>query len=76
MMSKPKPRLVTRTLIAESNPALKPIAKTIGWMRNDIWHRFGALACGNHDVRKFRSQCVPLYKHLMVDGSIRSRKHS
>ena len=71
-MPKKKPKLVTRTLKAELNPALKPIAKTIGWMRNDIWHRFGALAGAKEDTRKLRSKCVPLYKHLAVDGTIRS----
>lgn len=35
---------VTRTITAQTNADLAPIAKVIGGMRADIWHRYGGLA--------------------------------
>lgn len=63
---------VTRTLIANQPDALRPIAEVIGWMRCDLWHRFGALRGVGKSVSKLRKNVPGMYGHLEVDGTIRA----
>jgi hypothetical protein len=64
---------VTRTILAATVPALLPICKTAGFMRADIWRRYGALGTHaqttTHDIRK---DFAALYGHLLIDGTIRN----
>jgi hypothetical protein len=64
---------VTRTIYAATVPALLPICKAAGFMRADIWRRYGALGTHGqttaHDIRK---DFAALYGHLHIDGTIRN----
>ncbi len=65
---------VTRTLRANAPEALRSICKVMGFVRGDIWHRYGALgALGKTalDVRK-EIAASGLYSALPVDGTIRN----
>lgn len=66
--------MVTRTLLADTPHALQSICKTMGYVRADIWRRYGAL--GNigksaADIRKIIT-ADGLYSKLKVDGTIRA----
>lgn len=63
---------VTRTLTAKPNADLAPIAKVIGGMRGDIWHRYGGLASIRGKLIAFKSDCAKRYSVLAVDGTIRN----
>ena len=65
--------IVTRTLIAESHPDLVPIARIMGGMCIDNWHRYGALASTRDELIKFKSECAKRYGNLPVDGTIRNQ---
>lgn len=65
---------VTRTLQADCPPALAGICKAMGFLRADIWRRYGAL--GNvgksaADIRREITQGAH-YAQLPVDGTIRA----
>ena len=65
---------VTRTLQADVPPELTPICQAMGYLRADIWRRYGAL--GNvgksaSDIRKAIS-AQDLYSGLWVDGTVRN----
>lgn len=63
---------VSRIITAQSDSQLDKIAAILGWMRSDIWHRFGALAQAKHSLSDLRKRVPGLYKHLPVDGTIRA----
>jgi len=65
---------VTRILHAEVNPALAAICKTIGFLRADIWRRFGALGNVGKSASKIRTEIVESGKYagLPIDGTIRA----
>ena len=63
----------TRTLIAEPHRDLASITRTIGKMRTDISHRYGALASTRDELIRFKSECAKRYGHLAVDGTIRNQ---
>ena len=64
---------VTRTLIAEPHRDLASITRTIGKMRTDISHRYGALTSTRDELIRFKSECAERYGHLAVDGTIRNQ---
>lgn len=64
--------IVTRTLIAAPHPDLAGIAKIIGGMRADIWHRYGGLASTRGKLINFKSECAGRYAQLAVDGTVRN----
>lgn len=63
---------VTRTITAQTNADLAPIAKVIGGMRADIWHRYGGVASTRGKLIGFKSDCAKIYGRLHVDGTIRN----
>ena len=65
---------VTRTLFAEANPDLAPICKAMGFLRADIWRRYGALGSLGKSVQDIRLAITEggFYAGLHVDGTIRS----
>lgn len=65
---------VTRTLQADAPDALSSICKLLGYVRADIWRRYGALGTigkSANDIRKEIS-AAGLYSALPVDGTIRN----
>ncbi|MCR1356120.1 transposase [Acidithiobacillus ferrooxidans] len=65
---------VTRTLQADVPDALRTICKAMGYVRADIWRRYGALGTvgkSANDIRKEISS-ASLYSGLPVDGTIRN----
>jgi hypothetical protein len=52
--------------------ALRHIARVIGGMRADIWHRFGGLKAVGRSVPEVKPAVPKLYRSLPVDGTIRS----
>ena len=63
---------VTRTIYAQTVPALLPVCKAAGFMRADIWRRYGALGTHAKTANGIRRDFAELYKHLPIDGTIRS----
>jgi hypothetical protein len=63
---------VTRILEADQSDALRPIAKVIGGMRADIWHRFGGVAGSQRPLSEIRKAIPKLFGGLQVDGTIRA----
>ena len=65
---------VTRTLQADAPPELAPICRTIGYLRADIWRRYGALGNVGHSALDIRKDIIArnLYGSLPVDGTIRN----
>ena len=68
---------VTRTLLANVPDGLDDICKAMGFVRADIWRRFGALGCvgKNADVIRKTITAANLYgslRSLPVDGTIRA----
>jgi len=66
--------IVTRTLIADTPFALHAICKTMGFVRADIWRRYGALGSVGKSASDIRSEITEkdLYSCLPVDGTIRA----
>ncbi|MBU2741402.1 transposase [Acidithiobacillus thiooxidans] len=65
---------VTRILQADAPEALQDICKSMGFVRADIWRRYGALGTvgkSANDVRKAIS-AARFYADLPVDGTIRN----
>jgi transposase len=65
---------VTRILQANLPNELGPICKTMGFVRSDIWRRYGALqnvGKSNQDIRA-EIAAAGYYKDLPVDGTIRN----
>ncbi len=65
---------VTRTLQADVPAGLAAICKTMGFVRADIWRRFGALGNvgKNADAIRKTITAANLYGALPVDGTIRA----
>jgi hypothetical protein len=65
---------VTRTLQANVPDGLVAICKTMGFVRADIWRRFGALGTvdKNADAIRKTITAANLYGALLVDGTIRA----
>jgi transposase len=65
---------VTRILQADVPPELRDICETMGFVRADIWRRYGALGNvgkSNQDIRA-EIAAAKLYSDLPVDGTIRN----
>ena len=65
---------VTRTLQADVPDALRTICKAMGYVRADIWRRYGALGTvgkSANDIRK-KISSARLYSGLPVDGTLRN----
>jgi hypothetical protein len=65
---------VTSILQARLCQGLAPICKTIGFVRADIWRRYGALQNVGKSNQTIRAEiaAVGYYKDLPVDGTIRN----
>lgn len=65
---------VTRILRADVPEALNLICKTMGFVRADIWRRYGALGTVGKSVNDIRKEisAARLYAALPVDGTIRN----
>jgi len=65
---------VTRTLQADVPDSLAAICKAMGFVRADIWRRFGALGTTGKNANAIRKQisAAALYDGLHVDGTIRA----
>ncbi len=65
---------VTRALLADAPPQLASICKTIGYLRADIWRRYGALGNVGVSASAIRTGIVgkKIYDSLPIDGTIRS----
>lgn len=65
---------VTRTLFADVPTQLALICKTAGYIRGDIWRRYGALAHVGMPASAVRTEIVErkIYDGLPLDGSIRA----
>jgi hypothetical protein len=65
---------VTRTLQADTPPELAPICRAMGYLRGDIWRRYGALGTLGRSALDIRKDIIArnLYGTLPVDGTIRN----
>ena len=65
---------VTRTLHADVPSALACVCKMMGFVRSDIWRRYGALGtvCKNANAIRKEISAASLYDGLPVDGTIRA----
>lgn len=65
---------VTRTIIADVPQQLAGICKAAGFMRADIWRRYGALKNVGISVNAIRAEITKkeLYSSLIIDGTIRN----
>ena len=65
---------VTRTILADVPPQLAAICKTAGFIRADIWRRYGALGTVGVSASYVRSEIVnkKIYENLPIDGTIRA----
>jgi hypothetical protein len=65
---------VTRTLLADVPDALASICKAMGFVRADIWRRFGALGTVGKSAGDIRAAITSTacYSGLPVDGTIRN----
>ena len=66
--------IVTRTLLANAPSELASICKFMGFVRADIWRRFGALKTIGKNANAIRTEISTraLYDKLPVDGTIRA----
>ena len=65
---------VTRTLLADTPEALRPICKAAGFLRADIWRRFGALGTVGVSASTVRTTITEQhsYDSIKIDGTIRA----
>jgi len=65
---------VTRSLISNSPPELVGVCKAMGYVRADIWRRFGALGTVGKNAVAIRKAITSAenYVNLEVDGTIRA----
>ncbi|WP_298209950.1 hypothetical protein, partial [Ferrimicrobium sp.] len=64
----------TRTIYADTPKELLPICKVVGYIRSDIWRRYGGLKTvgkSSNDIRNEISS-LALYSNLPIDGTIRN----
>ncbi len=66
--------IVTRTLHADTPPELTGVCKVMGFVRADIWRRFGALGTVGKNAAAIRKEITSAgqYARLDVDGTIRA----
>jgi len=65
---------VTRILLADSPPELAAVCKMTGYLRADIWRRYGAFANVGESASALRTDIVKkkLYDTLPIDGTLRA----
>ena len=65
---------VTRILQSDTPPELAGICKIMGFVRADIWRRFGALGTMGKNEKAIRKEITAAswYADLAVDGTIRA----
>jgi hypothetical protein len=65
---------VTRTILADVPSQLVEVCKAAGYLRADIWRRYGALGNAGVSESKMRTDIVKkkIYDSLSIDGTIRS----
>ncbi|MBD3261868.1 MAG: transposase, partial [Candidatus Altiarchaeales archaeon] len=65
---------MTRILVTDTPTDLHRICKVTGFLRADIWRRYGALGTVGKNADKIRKEITArkLYKGLDVDGTIRA----
>lgn len=65
---------VTRTILANVPDQLSAICKTAGYIRADIWRRYGALRNVGVSASNIRNDIVQnnIYEQLHIDGTIRA----
>ncbi|MCD8504902.1 MAG: hypothetical protein LRY49_07935 [Burkholderiaceae bacterium] len=65
---------VTRTIYADVPPGLAAICKAAGFLRADIWRRYGALGNVGKSASFMRTEIVKqkTYDTLHIDGTIRA----
>lgn len=65
---------VTRTLLADAPAQLAAICMTAGYIRADIWRRYGALGNVGVSASAMRTEIVnkKIYDSLRIDGTIRA----
>ncbi len=65
---------VTRTIFSDVPPQLAAICKTAGYIRADIWRRYGALGNVGVSASAVRTEIVKkgIYDNLPIDGTIRA----
>ena len=65
---------VTRTLHADIPSALAGVCKAMGFVRADIWRRYGAMGTVGKNANAIRKEisAASLYDGLFVDGTIRA----
>lgn len=65
---------VTRTLLADVPPQFAEICKAAGYIRADIWRRYGAMGTVGISASALRSEIVEkkIYDGLHIDGTIRA----
>ena len=66
--------IVTRILYANTPPELAGVCKAMGFVRADIWRRFGGLATLGKSAADIRKTITTggWYSRLQVDGTIRA----
>ena len=64
----------TRTIYADTPEELLPICKAVGYIRADIWRRYGGLRTVGKSSNDIRSEIssISLYSNLPIDGTIRN----
>jgi len=65
---------VTRTILADVPPPLAQICKVAGYIRADIWRRYGALGNVGVSASSVRTEIVTkkIYDGMFIDGTIRA----
>ena len=65
---------VTRAIRADTPPQLAAICKAAGYIRADIWRRYGALGNVGVSASAVRTEIVEkkIYDGLYIDGTIRA----
>jgi hypothetical protein len=65
---------VTRTILADVPAQLAGICKTAGYIRADIWRRYGALGNVGVSASAVRTEIIEkkIYDSLRIDGTIRA----
>lgn len=64
----------TRVIYADTPEELLPICKAVGYIRADIWRRYGGLGTVGMSSNDVRSEIsgLALYSNLPIDGTIRN----
>jgi len=64
----------TRIIYADTPKELLPICKTVGYIRADIWRRYGGLGTVGKSINDIRSEIssLSIYSNLPIDGTIRN----